>query len=93
MTNIQLMHKEHQNTHHKRDNKPHLSSYGLCQLLNIDEDVKNRFADVGVEFNHRVAEFLNILSQQLVGVTDSVVQVTHLVVCEASVMGVSLGLT
>lgn len=37
-------------------------------------------ADVGVEVHYTVTEPLNVLGQQLVGVTDAVVQVTNLIV-------------
>ena len=60
----------------------HLSSNGLSQFLDIYKNVQYGLADVGVKFNHRVTKLLHILSQQLVGIADSVIQVTHLVICE-----------
>lgn len=41
-------------------------------------------AEVGVEIHHTVAEFLHILSQQLVCIGYPIVQVTHFVVGETS---------
>ena len=42
-------------------------------------------AEIGIEFSHRITEFLNILCQQLVSISNAIVKVTHFVECEAPV--------
>lgn len=37
-------------------------------------------AEIGVELHHTVAEFLHILSQELVSICDAVVQIAHFIV-------------
>lgn len=46
----------------------------------------HNLADVGIEVNHTVTEFLHILSYQLVWVGNTVVQVANLIVCEPPVV-------
>lgn len=47
-------------------------------------------ADVGIEVHHTVTELLHVLSYQLVGVGDTVVQVANLIVCEPPVVRFSV---
>lgn len=55
------------------------------QLVDVDDDVQQRLADVGVEVSEHVAELLHICRQQLVSVCYPCIQVCHLVVCESPV--------
>ena len=52
------------------------------QFLDVNNDVKNRLADVGVEVHNGLAELVHILGEELVSIADAVVQVIHLVVSE-----------
>ena len=42
------------------------------------------FAEIGVEISYAGAQFLHVLCEKVVGICYAVVQVAHLVVCEAS---------
>ena len=52
----------------------------ICELLAVYAHIQDGLAEIGVEVNNGVAELINVLCQELVGVVDTVVQVIHLII-------------
>jgi hypothetical protein len=64
----------------------YLETYVHRQSIDVNSNIQCRLADVGVEIHNCITEFFNINCEQLVGVSNSVVQVRHLVISEAAII-------
>ena len=64
----------------------YLETYVHCQSIDVNSYIECWFADVGVEIHNCITEFFNINCEQLVCVSNSVVQVSHLVISEAAMI-------
>lgn len=67
---------------------PHDHERCLCancrsRAINVNEDIEERLAGVGVKIGDALAELVDVGRQQLIGVGDAVVQVCHFVVSVA----------
>lgn len=55
-----------------------------CRTIDVNDNIQERLASVRVEISHTLTKFVDISREQLVCISDTIVQVCHFVVCVAS---------